>query len=163
MDIKKQEELAFNKRFSRFKLQIFFKRRPAITHYGNERIKCSIDQIKFGHVKTVRLNREQGLQDCINRIAICQNLYGAYQTAVIYDRKKSLTLPDGTVQQGREVIKYVCGQLVESEDVFISESEKNVYTEVVYSTKNGTKVFDLRPIDQPIDFKREVEKALQQS
>jgi hypothetical protein len=160
MDVKKQQELAFNKQYSRFKLQIFYKRRSTITHYGNERVNCTFDQIRFGHIKKLMLNRELGLQDCIARIAICEKLYGKYTTAIIYDRRKKTVLEDGTEQKGREIIKYISGQLVESENPFCSESEKKIYTEVVHFSEKGESVFRLEPCDPPVDFKKEVAKAL---
>lgn len=157
---KNEEEWAFNRRYSRFKVHIFFGgRRSPVTHHGNER-NCTVAQIRFGHVTKVVLNREQGLKDCIDRIALCEKLYGPYQTAIIYDNRKTTTLEDGTVQKGREVMKYVCGQLVESEDPVLRESEKKVYAEVKHCIKNGIKGFELQPIE-PIDFKKEVSKAFE--
>ena len=142
---KKAEELAFNRRYSRFKLQIFFARRSAITHYGQERYGCTVAQIKFKRVTTFWLDREKGLQDCLDRIALCDRLYNGYQTALIYDRLKILTKADGTRERGREVMKFVMGNLVESdESFFATDAEKRIRYQVVYGDNN---IWNIKPVE----------------
>ncbi len=158
---KKQEEIAFNRIYSRFKLQIFFTRRMAITHYGQERYHCTVAQINYKHVQQVILNRQRGLEDCIARLQLCTELYGPYQTALIYDRRRDTRMPDGKLQIGKEIRKYVGGQLVEWDEIVLPEYEKNIVCDVVH--KNDKWV--LRPINlppSPIDFKTEITNALQQ-
>jgi hypothetical protein len=123
----KKAEIAFNRRYSRFKLQVFFRSRAPITHYGCERINCSVAQINFGHIKKFTIHRDFGLQDCINRIKVVEKLYGAYTTAIIYDNKLKTTMPDGSMQKGREIMKYVNGVKVEFTDwnkIFAISPEK---------------------------------------
>ena len=156
---KKQEEIAFNRRYSRFKVQIFFKTRSPITHYGQERFHCTVAQIRFGHIKQVVFERDRGLKDCIDRISLCERLYGKYQTALVYDRRRDTKMRDGTVQMGSEIRKYVCGVLTESEDVIFTENDKRIVTDVVI--KEG--IFSLVPQDnnvKNIDFKKEVTNNL---
>lgn len=158
---KKADEIAFNRLYSRFKLQIYFTRRTAITHYGQERYGCTVAQIKFGHKKQVVLDREKGLQDCIDRIALCEKLYGPYQVALIFDRRNDLRRPDGTIEIGKEIRKYENGELVEWEEIILTPGEKKINTNVVIT--NG--VWSLKPIEEisppeNIDFKKEVSKAL---
>ncbi len=161
---KKQEEFAFNRMYSRFKLQLFFNQRQPITHYGQERYHCTVAQIDFGHINQVTLERQKGFDDCIARIELCTRLYGPYQTALIYDRRKDTRLPDGTLEIGKEIRKYVCGNLVEWEDIILSDNEKVIVTNVIHSTKNGKKIWTLKPIDiiplSNIDFKTEINNAL---
>jgi hypothetical protein len=161
---KKEEELAFNRKYSRFKLQVYFNKRMGITHFGQERYHCTVAQIRFGHVKEVILNREKGLQDCIERLQLCENLYGPYQTALIYDRRKKTVLPDGKVIKDRIIRKYLKGQLVEwEEDPFADGSEKLIITTVKHTTKDNIKFFHLEPVTPilpTIDFKTEIANAL---
>jgi len=157
----KADEIAFNRLYSRFKLKIFFNERKAITHYGQERYGCTVAQIRFGYINQVILDRERGLNDCIERITLCEKLYGPYQTALIYDRRKDMRLPDGTRQIGKEIRKYVMGNLVEWDEVVLCPTEKRIITTVI--RENGS--WRLKPIINPlppdyIDFKKEVKKAL---
>lgn len=156
---KKAEEIAFNRKYSRFKLHMFFTRRMNITHYGQERYHCTVMQIRFGYVKQVILDREKGLQDCINRIAILEKLYGQYQTALIFDRRRDTRLPNGQLELGREIRKYIMGQLVEYENFVLPENEKKIVTTVIHKNTQWT----LKPLSDPgaekIDFKTEVANA----
>lgn len=159
---KKADEIAFNRKYSRFKLQIFFTKRGAITHYGQERYGCTVAQIRFGHIKQVVLDRERGLQDCIDRIELCVKLYGPYQAALIYDRRKDTRMPDGTVQVGKEIRKYVNGELVEYDEIVLTMKERRIITTVIHDDVKG---WSLKPIEdispqENIDFKTEVAKAL---
>jgi len=158
---KKAEELAFNKRYSRFKVQIYFPRRMAITHYGQERYGCTVAQINWKHVKQVTLDRERGLQDCLDRIALCEKRHGPYQVALIFDRNKILTKPDGTRERGREIMKYAIGVLVESDPVIFSTPKEKRVLCTVKHTGTG---WDLIPVEDPvlpsIDFKKEIAASL---
>ena len=162
---KQDEEIAFNKRYSRFKLQMFFPRRAPITHWGQERYGCTVAQIKYGHIKQLVLNREKGLQDCLDRIALCEKLYGSYQTALVYDRRRDTRLPDGTLQTGKEILKYTTGGiLVESDtNIFANTKEKRILVNVV-NRSNGN--ISLVPVEDlsvdAIDFKHEVANSLAQ-
>lgn len=157
---KKAEEIAFNRKYSRFKIQIFFNKRMSITHYGQERYDCTVAQIRFGHIKQVVLDRARGLQDCIDRIAVCENLYGPYQVALIYDRRKDTRMPDGSLQKGKEIQKYIMGKLVEWEEIVLTGKEKKILTNVIH--KNG--VWTLVPVEDVlndhVDFKQDIENAL---
>ncbi len=162
---KKEEEWAFNRKYSRFKLQVYFNKRMGITHYGQERYHCTVAQIRFGYVKQVVLNRERGLQDCIERLALCVQLYGPYQTALIYDRRRKTYSTDGKVLSDHITRKYLAGRLVEWEETpFASEAEKEIVTVAKHYEKDGYKVFDLVPITPVvtpnIDFKKEVQNAI---
>ncbi len=114
-------EISFNKRYSRFKVQIFFKNRLPITHHGIERKQCTVSQIIFGHIDELVLHRDEGLKNCIDRIELCKKLYGPFTTAIIFDNNYKTILPDGTALRGREVIKYVGENKVEDttpEEIF---------------------------------------------
>lgn len=161
---KKLEEIAFNKRYSRFKVQIYFKNRPAITHYGQERYGCSVAQIKFKHVTKFALDKAKGLQDCEDRILLCSKLYNGYTTATIYDRLKKTVLPDGSIQKGREVRKYVAGELVEAEEN-IFNGPTVIFCDVLHKNINGASSWELIPTESTktladINFKTEVQNAL---
>jgi hypothetical protein len=164
-DRKKAEEIAFNRRYSRFKVQIYFKNRQPITHYGQERYGCTVAQIRFKHVTRIVLDREKGLQDCEDRILLCDKIYNGYTVALIYDRKKETRLPDGTLQTGREIRKYIAGQLAESEEIIFPKNELRITVDVVHKNNNGVETWDLVPTEstraiENINFKTEVENAL---
>ena len=155
-------EIAFNKRYSRFKLQVFFKHRNPITHYGNERKNCSVSQIIYGHIKKFYVYRDAGLQDCVDRISLVTKLYGDYTTAIIYDNKLKTTLPDGTTQKGREIIKYVAGkrvEYVEDEKIF-SISPKQIEVKSVKNAEGKIDIVPVIPIN--IDFGKLVSQRLKQ-
>ena len=131
----KAAEISFNKRYSRFKVMVFFPNRPPITHYGTERIQCTVAQIVAGHIKQFVIHRDHGLKDCIARIDLCEKLYGRYTTAVIYDNKYKTSMPDGSLQKGREIIKYVCGKKIEfvEEEKIFSEHPRKINVHCILS------------------------------
>ena len=157
----KTAEINFNKRYSRFKVQIFFPSRMPITHYGMERNQCTVAQILAGHIKRFIIHRDQGLKDCINRIALCEKLYGRYTTAIIYDNKYKTIMPDGTEQKGREIIKYVAGKKVEfqTEDKIFKDHVAKINV-AVEKSENGK--INIVPVIVPeeIDFKKEIASAI---
>lgn len=159
---KRNEEFAFNRKYSRFKVQIYFKNRDSITHYGQERYGCTVAQIKFSRVNRVVLDRVKGLQDCVDRITLCEQLYGAYTTALIYDLRKKTKMDDGSSQDGLVVMKFVDGKLVEQLDSdILLQHECRIITDVVH--REG--VFTLVPAQSyeaigSIDFKKELQNAL---
>lgn len=162
---KKADENRFNEKYSRFKLHIIYKNRRPITHYGQERYGSSYLQLLHGHIKQIILDREKGFKDCIERIAICQKLYNDYQVALIYDRRKDIRLPDGSLQKGKEVCKYIGGKLVEWEEVILTESEKRILCDVHVKFDGKNRVLSITPVEvippaETIDFKTEVGNAI---
>ncbi len=159
-NFKKADEIAFNRKYSRFKLHMFFTRRMNITHYGQERYHCTVMQIRFGYVKQVILDREKGLQDCIDRIAILEKLYGQYQTALIFDRRRDTRLTNGQLEIGKEIRKYIMGQLVEFEDFVLPDNEKKIVTAVIHKNNQWTLKPLADPLAENIDFKTQVTNAI---
>ncbi|MBC7509360.1 MAG: hypothetical protein H7320_11540 [Ferruginibacter sp.] len=157
----KTAEINFNKVYSRFKLQVFFRNRSPITHYGSERINCTVSQISAGHIKEFVIHRDHGLKDCVNRIAICEKLYGPYTTAVIYDNKYKTKLSDGTELKGREIIKYVAGNRVEfeTEEKIFAEYPAKITVQACKNEKGKTTILPVKKLEE-IDFKSEIKMAI---
>lgn len=157
-------EFAFNKRYSRFKLQVFFKNRPPVTHYGSERMHCTVSQILFGHVKEFTIHRDEGLKDCVKRIDVLVKLYGEYTAAIIYDNKLKTTLPDGSLQKGREIIKYVGGKCVEflDEEQIFSISPKKIKVKTVKDDNGKYKILPVEENDSkpPEVREKEIHKSI---
>ncbi len=158
---KQQEELAFNKRYSRFKLHAYFQNRNPLTHYGQERYNSTVAQLRFGHVKQIVLDRERGLKDCIDRIELWHKLY-TVSTALIYDRRRSTIGPDKTEIFGKEIHKYLGTQLIEWEPNPLTENDKRILCDVCIKN-NKISIIPIIPPDQlTIDFKTEIANALNQ-
>ncbi len=149
--IAEQQEAAFNARYSRFKIVFFFKDGNKFTHYGNERINCTIQQINFRHITTVVLDAQLGLNDCMVRL---DWFSGKYNTAMIYDRKGTTTLPDGTKLTGTCVRKYVNGILVEEATICLKDAKRHF--SVIHSDQSWT----LERIPSPESFKQMVTSKL---
>ena len=152
--IAEQQEAAFNARYSRFKIVFYFRDGNKFTHYGLERINCTVHQINFRHITTLMLDAQLGLNDCLLRL---DWFAGKYTTAMIYDRKGSTTLPDGTKLTGTCVRKYVNGILVEEATICLNDAKR--YFTVIHSDQSWT----LERIPTPNDFKNIVTSKLQNS
>ncbi|HMO32335.1 MAG TPA: hypothetical protein PKE07_05000 [Lacibacter sp.] len=145
------QEQAFNRRYSRFKIVFYFKDGNRFTHYGHERVNCTVEQINFGHVKTIVLDRAKGLSDCLVRL---EWFAGKYQTAMLFDRRGKTFLPDGTEQKGVCVRKFIKGVLVESSDLDLADPQIHL------QVKHKGDTWTLEPIPSPTGFKQMVNKKL---
>lgn len=146
-----QQEQAFNRKYSRFKIVFFFKDKGKLTHYGHERSNCTVEQINFKHVHTIMLDRKKGFADCLTRL---EWFAGKYVTAMIFDRKGSTTLPDGTVQKGCCVRKFVNGDLAESQEIDFTDSKQ------YFSVQHEGDTWKLSKCLYPEEIKKEVKTHL---
>jgi hypothetical protein len=120
-----------------------------------------VAQIDWKRVTRFVLDREKGLQDCEDRILLCEKIYNGYDVALIYDKYLNTHLPDGTIQKGRVIRKYMNGVLVESEENIFSKYLKQITVDVAYNS-TGWKLVpteSTKPLAE-INFKTEVENAL---
>ncbi|MFC4261952.1 hypothetical protein ACFOWM_03615 [Ferruginibacter yonginensis] len=152
----KAEEIRFCKRYSRFKVQIYFKNRAAITHYGKELANCTISQLRYGHIQVGVLNRQKGFQDCIDRIGICEKLYGKIQSAIIYDMKQQMVTEAGETLQGKIVAKYSGGAFDQLDSIVFSEEQKAIKFKLVSDGNGKEKIVRLE------DFKPTPEATITQ-
>ena len=107
------------------------------------------------------------MAECIDRIDLFNKKYGQVQRAFIYDRSKETILPDGTVQEGKPVIKYEAGMLHYLEDIKFTDADKKIVRHIMHRVdSSGIKTFTLHaPKDATvpltnIDWKTEVQNAL---
>ena len=157
------EELAFNRRFWRFKVVAYFfpqQKYKQLSHFSVVK-NCSVKQIQFGHVKQVVFNSEAALAECIDRIDLFNKKYGRVQRAFIYDRSLQKKMPDGTIQEGKAIIKFENDVLTYMEPVKFNVTDRNIVREVVHrEDANGNKTFTLHAAAAEIDFKKEISQNL---
>lgn len=146
-----RQEQAFNRKYSRFKIIFYFYDGNRFTHYGHERVNCSVEQINFKHVHTVVLDRSKGFADCLLRL---EWFAGKYKTAMLFDRRGKTTLPNGTVQNGCCVRKYLAGELVESAEVDLADPLIHL------QVKHQGNTWSLEPLPSAGTFQQLVNKNL---
>ena len=157
------QERAFKKEYSRFKLQMYFYSNKSVTYYSQELYGYTVRQVGAGYLAKVILDRERGLQDCIDHIARMETRYGPFTTALIYDNFKHTVMPDTTVFTGKVIRKYVSGKLeLNEENIFLSDNEKKTFFKVEFLSGNMYKLVETKIEEQVIlppekvDFKKEV-------
>ena len=126
----------FNVAYSRFYIRVYLSgnpKYPSLTHYGNERKGCTVRQIAYKRITSFTLDREQGLQDCYNRIPYIAQRYGVVSCSMIYDRLQT------DVNKAAICIAKIIGDAVEYYGKPLWEvSPKQVQVQAIYNDKLNT-------------------------
>jgi hypothetical protein len=101
-------EFKFKERYTRFKIWFAMKNKNNHTFYGVE-ANCTALQIASGHIKEVLFDKKKSYDNCLY---LEQRFREDYETAIIYEKRNKVWT---------EVAKYRMGQLVEFEEIDLSD------------------------------------------